>query len=160
MQKILRTIAQCCLAISSQLRHVATIGKKLVNQQYLLHMTSQCGELWPTNGEFGAPSKLGFASWLCYCTDVAQRRSTKLCTTFGHLLVWYIIYTFSGALCPPPITEFCQVENSLCVQVLHWQRCCTALEQWLSAKLCGMVQGMELRNFWSSSFSLLGAKAR
>ena len=36
--------------MSSQLRHVLTIGKKFVNQQYLLHMSSQCGELWPTNG--------------------------------------------------------------------------------------------------------------
>jgi len=32
----LRSIAQHCRAISSQLRHILTIGKKLVNQQYLL----------------------------------------------------------------------------------------------------------------------------
>jgi len=32
----LGTIAQLCWAISSQLRHVSTIGKKLVKQQYLL----------------------------------------------------------------------------------------------------------------------------
>jgi len=36
----LHTIAQFCHAISSQLRHVSTIGKKLVKQQYLLHMSS------------------------------------------------------------------------------------------------------------------------
>jgi len=35
----------------------------------------------------------GFASWLRYCTDVAQRRSTKLCTMFGRLLCWYTMYT-------------------------------------------------------------------
>jgi len=29
--------------------------------------------------------------------------------------------------------------------------------QWASAKLCGVVQGMELRNFRSSSFSTEGA---
>jgi len=29
--------------------------------------------------------------------------------------------------------------------------------QWASVKLCGMVQGMELRNFRSSSFSTEGA---
>ena len=34
----LGTIAQLCRAISSQLRHVSTIGKKLVKQQYLLYM--------------------------------------------------------------------------------------------------------------------------
>jgi len=33
------TIAQLCRAISSELRHVSTIGKKLVKQQYLLRMT-------------------------------------------------------------------------------------------------------------------------
>jgi len=31
-------IAQPCWAISSQLRHVSTIGKKLIKQQYLPHM--------------------------------------------------------------------------------------------------------------------------
>jgi len=34
----LGTIAQLRWAISSQLRHVSTIGKKLVKQQYLLYM--------------------------------------------------------------------------------------------------------------------------
>jgi len=44
----LGTIAQVCRVISSQLRHVSTIGKKLVRQQYLLHMSLQYGELRPT----------------------------------------------------------------------------------------------------------------
>jgi len=44
------SIAQLCRAISSQLRHVSTIGKKLVKQQYLPYMSSQYGELAPTNG--------------------------------------------------------------------------------------------------------------
>jgi len=35
----------------------------------------------------------------------------------------------------------------------HWQCYCTALEQWASAKHCGVVQGMELLNIRSSSFS-------
>jgi len=34
-----------------------------------------------------------FASWLRYCNDVAQRRSTKLCMMFGRLLGCYSIYT-------------------------------------------------------------------
>ena len=46
----LGTITQLYVAISSQLRHVSTIGKKLVKQQYLLHMSSQYGKHWPTNG--------------------------------------------------------------------------------------------------------------
>ena len=46
----LGTIAQLCRAMSSQLRHVSTIGKKLVKQQWVLHMSSQYGELRPTSG--------------------------------------------------------------------------------------------------------------
>jgi len=45
------TIAELCRAISSQLTHVSTIGKKLVKQQYVLHMSAQYGELRPTNGK-------------------------------------------------------------------------------------------------------------
>ena len=45
----LGTIAQLCRAISSQLRHVSTIGKKIVKQQCLSHMSSQYGELRPTS---------------------------------------------------------------------------------------------------------------
>ena len=46
----LATIAQLCRAISSQRRHISTIGKKLVKQQYLLQMSLQYGELRPTIG--------------------------------------------------------------------------------------------------------------
>ena len=45
-----RTIAQVSRAISSQLRHLSTIGKKLTKQQYVLQMTQQYGELRPTSG--------------------------------------------------------------------------------------------------------------
>ena len=38
------------------------------------------------------------------------------CTIFGRLLGWYYIYIFGGSC---PLTEFCQVQNLLCVQVLH-----------------------------------------
>ena len=44
------TIAQLCRAISSQLRHISTIGKKLVKLQYILHISPQYGELRPTSG--------------------------------------------------------------------------------------------------------------
>jgi len=46
----LGTIKQLSQDISSQLRHVSTIGKKLVKQQYLLHRSPQYGELQPTSG--------------------------------------------------------------------------------------------------------------
>ena len=40
----------------------------------------------------------GFAPWLRYCSDVAHRRPTILCTMSGRLLGCYTIYTFSGTL--------------------------------------------------------------
>jgi len=43
----LSTIAQLCLAISSQLRHESTI--RPFKQQYLPHMSPQYGELWLTS---------------------------------------------------------------------------------------------------------------
>ena len=72
----LRTIAQLCRTISSQLRHVSTIGKKLVKQQYLPHMSLQYGELRPTSGwDRAAPQQIstGFASWQRYCTAKLRR---------------------------------------------------------------------------------------
>ena len=46
----LGTIAQLCRAISSQLRHISTIGKKLDKQQNVLHLPPQYGELRPSSG--------------------------------------------------------------------------------------------------------------
>ena len=59
----LRTIRQLCRAISSQLRQVLTIGKKLVKQQYLLHILHNmvnfgslkaeiCWRVWGTPANF------------------------------------------------------------------------------------------------------------
>jgi len=67
------TIAQLCRAVSLQLRHVLTIGKKLVKQQYLLHMCPQYGELQPTSGwdrlaGLGHPSKFQRLSRLGFFT--------------------------------------------------------------------------------------------
>jgi len=47
----LGTIAQLRQAVSLQLRHVSTIRKKLVKQQYLLQMSLQYGELGPLSAE-------------------------------------------------------------------------------------------------------------
>jgi len=56
-----RTFGQLCWAISSQLRHISTIGKKHIKQQYLLQMSPQYGELrpssgWDRSGSLGHPS--------------------------------------------------------------------------------------------------------
>jgi len=122
------------------------------NRKKLVMISSTCPTIW-CNGwdRFGSLGNqqisTGFASCLCYCSDVAHRRPTKLCTMFGRLLGSYTIYTVLAALV---LTEFRLVQNSLYVSkssiLLHWQRYCTALQQWASAKPC-VVQGMELRKF-------------
>jgi len=67
----LGTIAQLCRAVISQLRHELTIGKKkLVKQQYLLHMSLQYGELGPLTADicwqvWGTPAN--FVSWQRHC---------------------------------------------------------------------------------------------
>jgi len=81
------------------------------------------GELMAEIGwSLGHPSKFQrFASWLRYCTG--------------------------GGCCP--VKEVCQVQIHFASKscVLYCQRYCTALEQWASAKLYGVVQGTELWNF-------------
>jgi len=92
-----------------------------------------------------------FACWLRYCTDVAQRTSTKLCTMFGRLLGWYTILHFPGVFIAPkgilPGANF-----TLCPSLaLSYIGSVTALHSSSErdqAKLCGVVQGMELRNFY------------
>jgi len=122
-------------------------------------MSSRFVAIWRTSAhwrlrsvrEFVAPHQIstGFASCLRYCSDVAQRKSTKLCTMFGRHLACYTMYTFSGGLPPDrilPSAEFtlrheCQVTSKSCVFVYR-QPYCTALQQRASAKLCDMVQGI------------------
>jgi len=108
----LRTIAQLCRATSSQLRHILTIGKKLVRQQYLPHN--------PHNmlGVSGTPAN--FNGFRVLASLLQRRRSTEENQTLhdvwpSHGLVHYI-YIFGGSC---PVTEFCQEQNSLCVQVLR-----------------------------------------
>jgi len=85
-------------------------------------MSAQYGRLQSTNGwdrfvSFGTPANFNrFGVLASLYTDVAQERSTKLYMMFGRLLRWYTIY-ISGAHAPT-LTEFWQVQNSLCVQIL------------------------------------------
>ena len=60
---------------------------------------------------WGTPSVIstGFVSWQRYCSDVAQRKSTKLCTMFGRLLACYAIYTLSGSLAPWRNFAMCKI---------------------------------------------------
>jgi len=87
----------------------------------------------------------GFPSWLRYCSDVVHRRPTKLCTTFSRLLRWYTIYSFSGAVYL--LTEFCQFTLRSSHAFSRSGSVIAGIPAAGSAKLCGVVQGMELQNF-------------
>ena len=89
----------------------------------------------------GHPSKIstGFASWQRYCSDVAQRQPTKLCTVFGRLLGCCTVYTFSGLLAPLWNFARCKIQFAIkSCALVFWQRYCTALQQRASAKLSGV----------------------
>ena len=123
-------------------------GKNLLNRNISTCPHNMC-ELLPSKGCVSLVTLghralqqilMGFTSWLHCFTDVARWRSTELCTMFGNLLVclvswclwsvfstnmamsemildWYTIYIhFRGLL---TLRQFCQVQNSLFVQVLH-----------------------------------------
>ena len=114
-------IAQPCLAISSQLRHVSTTGKKLVKWQYVLHMSSEYSELQPINGwdllaSLGHSSKFQRFSCFGFVTAATflNRSRPKFALCLASLV--YCIYIFSSSC---PLTEFCPVQNSLYVQVLR-----------------------------------------
>jgi len=93
----LRNIAQLCLAISSQLRHISTIGKN-VKQQYLSHMSSQYGELRPTSGwdrfiSLWHPSKFQRFSCLGFITAATSLNGSQ--PNFGRCLA----VSWTGTLC-------------------------------------------------------------
>jgi len=128
----LRTIAHCP-AISAQLSHVSTIGKKLVKQQYLLQMSVQYGELrsttgWDRFGSLGHPitfQRVSHRGFVTTATSLNGRQPNFVrCLAVSWAGTLYI--HFRGLL---PLTEFYQLQNLLRVQVG------TAL------------QGMKLQNF-------------
>ena len=90
--------------------------------------------VWGTLANFNGFRVLASLLQRCHSTEANQ--------TFHN--VWPIpglvdyIYIFGGCC---SLTEFCQVQNSLCVlsfALSYWQRYCTAVEQWAQAKLCGV----------------------
>jgi len=99
---------QICQAISSHLRHVSTIGKKHVKQQYL-HMSSQCGERRPTNrwdrlvslrhsSTFQRVSRFGFVTAPTSLNGGQPNFERCLAVSWA---------TFWGSC---PATEFCQCQ--------------------------------------------------
>jgi len=115
-------IAQLCQDISLQLRHVLTIGKNLLSSNisstcphnmvnFSLLAAEMVSLVWGTPANFN--SFRGLASSLHRSTE-ANQTLYNVWSLSG--LVDYI-YVF-GSCCSK--TEFCQVQNSLCIlQVLH-----------------------------------------
>jgi len=120
----LGTIAQLCRAISSQRRHISTIGKNLLSSNIASTYPHNTANFSPLAAEigpvvWGTPANLNA---FCVLASLLQRRrSTEANQTLHD--VWPLpglvncIYTFGGCC---PVTEFCQVQSSLCVlQVLR-----------------------------------------
>jgi len=118
-------------------------------------MSSQYGELRPTNacdrfGSLGHPSKFQRVSRLGFVTAATSLNGGQpnfaqcLAVSWAGTLV--STYTFSRALAPWRNFATCKIHftSNSCV-LIYWQRYCTALQQRASAKLCCVIQGMELR---------------
>ena len=115
----LGTIAQLCRAMSSQLRHVSTLGKKLVKQQYLPHTCPHnMVDFGPLAAEID-PVVWGISAnfnWFRVLALLLQRRRSTVHDVWPSPGLVHYIYIFGGSC---SVTEFCQVQNSLCVQVLR-----------------------------------------
>ena len=83
--------------------------------------------------------------WRVWSTPANFNGFRILPSLLHHLLGWYTIYIytfyFRGSC---PLMEFCQVQNSLCVKVLHSPILAALLHstravEWASAKLCAVV---------------------
>jgi len=119
----LRTIAQLCRAISSQIRQVSTIGKKVLNNDISSTCPHNMVNFGPLAAEidwwvWGTPSN--FNEFGVLPSLLHRRRSTEVNQTLHN--VWpspalvHHIYTLGGSC---PLTEFCHVQNWLCLQVLR-----------------------------------------
>jgi len=121
---IISAVTQSCRAVSSQLRHVSTSRKNLLNSNNVLHMSAQYGQLWHTKawnrfGSLGHPSK--FQRFRVLPSLLRRRRLPEVNQALHDVwpspgLVHYVY--ISGALAP--LTEFCPVQNSLYVLFLRY----------------------------------------
>jgi len=117
-------IAQLCRAVSSQLRHVSTIGKKnLLNSNISSTCPHNMANFGPLMAEIGSGVwviSVNFNGFHFLPLLLQRRRSPEANQTLHDVwpspgLVQYI-YLFGGSC---PLTEFLPVQNSLCVQVLR-----------------------------------------
>ena len=149
----LRTITQLCRAMSSQLRHVSTIGKNLLNSSISSKCPRNMVNFGPLTHEigwrfWGTPANVNGFRFLA--SSLQRRHSLKANETLQDVwpsagLVHYI-YIFGGSG-PQQYFASCKIHFVFkSCALLYCQRYCTAFDQRPSAKLCGVVQGMELWN--------------
>ena len=119
----LRTIAQLCQAISSQLRHVSTIGKNLLRSNISStcpHNMANFGRLAADIGSGVWSTPANFNSFRYLASFIARHRSPEanqnLHDVWPSPVLLHYIYIF-GSSCP--LTEFRHMQNSLYVQVLR-----------------------------------------
>jgi len=104
------------------------------------------------SGVWGTPAN--FNGFRILASLLQRRHSLEANQTLHDVwpspgLVHYL-YIFWGSR---PLTECCQVQTcklhfaSKTCFLLHWQHYCTVLEQWVSAKICGVLHEMELWYF-------------
>jgi len=149
----LGTIAQFCLAISSQLKHESTIRKKLVNSNVSSTCAHNMANFSPITAEicwrvWGTPAN--FNGFRVLPSLLQRHRSPEANQTLHDVWPssWLLHYIDFWRLLPSdrilPGAKFI-LHPTLCILV-YWQGYCTALQQRLSAKLCSVVPGMELQN--------------
>jgi len=147
----LRTIAQLCPAICLQRRRVSRIEKKLLNSNAFStcpHNMANFGSLTAEIDSVVWGTPANFNGFRVLASLLQRRRSFARCLAVSRADTSYI--HFLGPLAPWRNFDRCKIHftSKSCV-LLYWQRYCTSVQQRASAKLCGKVQGIKLRNFRS-----------
>jgi len=150
----LRTIAQLCRAMSSQLRHVSTIGKKLLHSNIsAMQMPHNMANFGPLTAEigwrvWGIPAN--FNRFRVLALLLQRRRSPEANKTLhdgwpspGLVRCVYML----GAFAPNGILQGANFTLSPSFAFSYIGIITAQHSTWASAKLCDVVQGMELRNF-------------
>jgi len=116
-------MVQPCQAISLQLRHLSTIGKRFVNSNISPTCSHNMVNFVPLAARIGSlvwGTQANFNGFRVLASLLQRRRSTEANQTLHD--VWpspglvHNVYIFGGSCY---VTKFCQVQNSLCVQVLR-----------------------------------------
>ena len=113
-----------------------------------------CWRVWGTQ-HFQRVSFLGFVT-AATSLNGRQPNFARCLAQIGRLLGWYTLGVYIHFRDSCPLTEFCQLQNSLSVQVLHSPILAALLHGTWAVGVSQTLQRdtrIELQNFRSSSFS-------